>query len=146
MIQYLGVEAPQFQFGSDPVVELDYIKIIKDEAEKIQILHESVITRYREWDDLGKHWIFTVQVHLIKYANPVAKYNELLNYKRSLVTLWRRRDGEPIADINGNPVLFRFNKMGLKYLPFPDYEDVLELEFISQDPIDIKQSLLSESS
>lgn len=142
-----GIEAPQFEFDST-IVELDHV-VISNENNSFDyddIVHESVFNRYRVWTDMGDHFTFRLLMYLFKYDNPQAKYDELKAYHKSLVKLWRRRDGNPFRNAANEIVLFRFDQMNESFLHDYLYPDILSLVFISQDPIDISKTLVSYGS
>lgn len=142
-----GIEAPQFEVDSE-IILLDHVVINKenDFFDYDDILHESVFNRYRVWTDMGDHFTFRIIMYLFKYAEPQAKYDELFQYHRRLVKLWRRRDGNPFVDVNGDEVLFRFDRIDKSFLHTINYPDVLTLVFKSQDPVDISKTLVSYGS
>lgn len=142
-----GIEAPQFEVDSE-IILLDHVVINKenDFFDYDDILHESVFNRYRVWTDMGDHFNFRLLMYLFKYEFPEQKYQELKQYHRSLVKLWRRRDGNPFVDKAGQPVLFRFDQLNQSFLHDVLYPDVLTLVFKSQDPVDISKTLVNYGS
>lgn len=142
-----GIEAPQFEADSE-IILLDHVVIGKenDFFDYDDIKHESVFDRYRVWTDMGDHFNFRLLMYLFKYDDPQAKYDELKLYHRSLVKLWRRRDGQPFVNRDGDPVLFRFDQINESFLHDVKYPDILILVFKSQDPVDISKTLVSYGS
>ncbi|MBS4034406.1 MAG: hypothetical protein KGZ85_08085 [Ignavibacterium sp.] len=142
-----GIEAPQFEADSE-IILLDHVVIERanDSFYYGDIIHESVFNRYIVWTDMGDHFNFRLLMYLFKYDNPQEKYDELKLYHRSLVKLWRRRDGQPFRNNNDEIVLFRFDQMNESFLHNVKYPDVLTLVFKSQDPIDISKTLVSYGS
>lgn len=139
-----GIEAPQFEADSE-IIELDHVVIDPDNDlfDYADIKHESVFNRYRVWTDMGDHFTFRILMYLFKYEHPQQKYDELKLYYRTLVKLWRRRDGSPFRDKDNQIVLFRFNKLDESFIQTIDYPDILTLEFVSQDVIDFSKTLVN---
>lgn len=130
-----GIDRPKFIDSIETEIELFHSVVIKDEPDFLTIQQESIINRHREWVDLGEHWVFQVQVYLWKYANPKAKYEQLHSYLDEEVILFRRSDGEPFKNPEGNDALFKIEEVTPVYLRQTKYYDIVIITFISVDPI-----------
>lgn len=137
-----GIGAPKFvyDFGgsNEQEIELDHVVIITDDPDISTIENKSVKTGFTSWNYKGKHWIFELDLYLFKYplANQKSFYNTLKSFENTLVTLYKRRDGDFIKNPNDDPVLFFIEEIEERYVERFDYPDTLRIRFISQDPID----------
>jgi len=139
-----GTGRPKFVYdlgGEDESeILLDHFIVDDDNLEDDVIEHESVITKYRDWEEKGEHYLFSGRMNIFRFGNPFAKYQEVMAYKNSLVTLWRHRDHDAFQDSSGNIVLFKV-KMEPYYFTQAKYKDVIKLTFKSQKPVDIDKCL-----
>lgn len=135
-----GNQAPKFIAG-ETEVNLDYCVVLQDEADLEDILHQSKVTGHREWSHRGKHWIFKVKIHLFKYEDVYSAYQNFKQYEHQLVTLYKRRDGNPVTNLHGEEVKFFIENIEEGYLQHYLYPDILFITFLSQDPIDLPLDL-----
>lgn len=144
-ISIFGTDVPKVEYNSVEY-ELNYASITayKDEHDKKDVLHESIINRHREWSNQGEHYTFKVIINLFKHGdNAVIEYNKLLALKNQLVKLWLRKDSNNFKKAKDNSdALFYVLKLTAYYHPdIPGLPDLLYLELVSQDPIIITSVL-----
>src|SRR5690606_13510267 len=76
-------------------------------------------------------------IHLSKYEDVYSAYQNFKQYEHQLVTLYKRRDGNPVTNLHGDVVKFFIESIEEGYLEHELYPDLLTFTFVSQDPIDI---------
>lgn len=137
-----GIEAPKFDSSGTEVL-LDYAVVLRDEPEHEEILFQSVLNNHRTWYDKGDHYTFEVMINLFKYADPLAKFNEIYTHLNSLVTLWRRRDRDAFKDSSGDVVYFELTEITPVWIDSYIKPDQLILLFESTDYVDISKSSIA---
>lgn len=136
MIQSIfGIEDPKIVLDDESEIIFYHSVVLKDEPDFLTLQQESIITGHREWIDLGEHWIFQIEVFLWKYANPVTFYIELMDLLYREVILYRRKDGSPFTNPEGEDALFRIDEVIPNYVRQTKYYDVLIITFVSVDPV-----------
>lgn len=133
-----GKAYPKFAFDyggpQQAVVTLQYWVTSRDEVESDRsVINESQLTGERIILDRGDFWVFEGRVHLFKYGSLSAIRNAFENiyqYNKKTVVLWKHSDGDLVVDKNGNPVLWYFT-VKPKHLTSLDYRDVLICKFRS---------------
>ena len=137
-----GKQAPKFIYdeggGSEETVLLDNVVIMEDGTEPDEVVHESPLTKHRNFIDNGEHYRFKVMQYIFK-DDPYNKYMKLNEFKNKLVTLYRHRDNPPFQDSDENNVLFKV-RVQPQYLETIEFRDVVIVTFISQDPVDVSKS------
>lgn len=136
MIQSIfGIEDPKIILDDESEIIFYHSVVLKDEPDFLTLQQESIITGHREWIDLGEHWIFQIETFLWKYANPTTFYLELMDLLYNEVILYRRKDGSPFTNPEGEDALFRIDEVIPNYVRQTKYYDVLIVTFVSVDPI-----------
>ncbi len=141
-----GYRPPKFVYDSggenETTVELDYWKLSNNGPENSEYIQESELEANREIIDRGEYWSFEGSVHLFKYQTMSAirsKFEEIYQFNKKKVILWRYRDGQPFKDKSGNNVLF-YMTVTPKHLTTMDYRDVLVISFRSLKGVDFSDS------
>lgn len=136
---FFGVEAPKFILN-DVEYLLDYWVTLKDEPQSMILQQESIITKHREWINLGDHWIFKGELYLWKYTSTEAKqlYQNLQACVNQNVVLYRRRDGQAFKDENDTAIKFRLDSIEHSYIKQGRFRDSIILTFISSDVVSLK--------
>ena len=135
-----GTGSPKFVYdpeGTPVTVNLDYVVILTDKPEIDLVEHKSVINGHREFILQGKHWVYEIRLHLCKYADIRAKYEEINQYLGADVWLYRHREAAPFKDSAGDEVLFNIVSIDESYFDTPDYKDVLIIRFESKDYVNL---------
>lgn len=132
-----GEQAPKFVYNlgslNQTEVLLDYWLPLRDEPEEREIVNESSLESVRTIIDRGDFWTYEGRINLFKYESITAirsKFEEIYQFNKKAVTLWKHRDGQPFKDKNGNNVLF-YMKVIPKNLQTLDYKDILMVSFRS---------------
>ncbi len=81
----------------------------------------------------GNRSRFKVLIHLFKYADPSAKFNEILAYEETPVIFYPFQDGEPIKDFTGAEVNFYIAEIDLYWLETPKNQDIMVLTFEAEE-------------
>lgn len=142
-----GWRAPKFVFDkgglNESTVILDYAVLTPDFQDTREIEHESVINAHREWTSKGEgdHITFDVLIHLHKYPDAKAKFEEIYQFKNKDVVLYPHKDGVQFRDESGNDVLFYITYVRPQYLTQTDFVDVLFVQFKSKDLVDLSQNM-----
>ncbi len=131
-----GTAAPKFISGSTTVL-LDYARIITDKPVYNSIEQPSVLTGFVNHIHKGYWWLYTVRIHLFKESEAITKANELLSYIGQDVYLYKHREANAFQDSSGNDVLFRVQEVVPSWLNTPDYKDIIDITFKSQNYIDL---------
>lgn len=135
-----GGLAPKFQVSSTDIL-LDFAVIEKDEPDYKNVMHESELDRTRNFITRPAHHVFEVVVHLHKYADPKAKYDEIMaQLTVQTCKVWRHRDYQPFQTPAGADALFVLIEAQPFYITTSDYADGLRLKFISVDTIAISDA------
>lgn len=118
-------------------------KFIKDSAE-VDLSYSSINPKYILPDIVeqktpltgdkyfvlkGSYSEIAIIINLWKYADPVAKYNEIVAYYNNNVELYPHKDEGPLKDIAGNTVVFNLYNIEPFYLTTTLYYDILKLTF-----------------
>jgi hypothetical protein len=115
-------------------VQLNYWVPTADEpTDDRDIIQDSELEADREIIDRGNFWLFEGRVNLYMYGSLVnirSKFEEIYQFHKKKVVLWKHKDKEPYKDKNGNNVLW-YLKVVPKNLYTLDYRDVLLLSFRS---------------
>jgi len=137
-----GSAAPKFVFDlggeNEATVILNYWVTTIDEPDSREIVHESEIEADRDFIDRGDFWVYEGRVNLHKYSSMAfirSKFEEINQFNKKKVTLWRHQDGEPFKDSNGNNLLF-YMKITPTFLTTLDFRDILIINFRSLGAID----------
>lgn len=133
-----GSTAPKFVFdlggSNEKTVILDYWVPITDEPDDDRdILQESELEADRDILNRGNFWTFEGRVNLYKYKIPNlirSKFEEIYQYNKKKVVLWKHRDGIQFKDKDGNNILWYVN-VTPKNLYTLDYRDILFIKFRS---------------
>lgn len=107
----------------------------KDELDSEKVLiHESELETDRDFIDLGGgYWVYDGFMYLFKYNDPFlirSKFEEINQFNRKKVVLYKHLDGDPFKDSLGNNVLFYMNCYPKNYQTL-DYRDLLYIQFRS---------------
>lgn len=132
-----GNKAPKIEVSGVKVL-LDFAVIERDETDRKDIIHESNLGRARKIITKPDHHDFVVVIHLHRYNDPQAKYDEIVAHLNSkIVKLWRHRDGLAfVKNGTSNEADFWFESYQELYITTTDYADGLRLMFRSIDLID----------
>lgn len=136
-----GISKPKFVFNSTDYF-LDYSVLSPNFSIPQSVEQTSVITGHRELVEKGDYAEFTVLVHLHKYADPRAKFEELYPAYRKSVKFYPHRDGEALKDVNGDDALFIVSEMKPGYLSNLVNFDILTITFKSKDYIDLSDQVV----
>jgi len=147
-----GIKAPKFikdfDLPAEKTVNFDFCVVLEDNPVQDFIEHKSVINGHTEFINLGKHWVYTIRVHLFKYEeNPDTgytmrtKYTELKSIEGSEGILYRHRDGEPFRNNANELVTFFVESVDESYFETPLYHDLITIRFRSKDYIDKSKSV-----
>lgn len=135
-----GSGKPKFVLGvTDHLLDYSMVtgEFLPEEIEQV-----SVINGHREFIVKGDYAEFEVLVHLHKYANPRAKFEELYACRGADVVFYPHREGEPLKDGNGNNVLFHISAMVPGYLQNIVNYDILSIRFRSKDFVDLSNNVV----
>lgn len=135
-----GTRAPKMTVSGGGTVLLDYATIQKDEADYDILKHTSEITGNVAYVTRGSRWVVDILVHLYKYADPYAKFVELIAQKGTKVKLYRHRDGSAYKNSAGAEVDFMIEEINPFYLTNTKYEDAVIMKFRSVEYVDISKS------
>ena len=135
-----GTGQPKIISAADETINLDYAKILVDEPEFDNVIHQSKIDGARTFLNKGYHWRYEVLIHLVRYGDPTDKYNALNGVLHTNVTLYRHRDNDPVKTPVGSICPFNFAELRPIYLTDSYYKDALHLVFLSTEFVDISQS------
>ncbi len=131
-----GNQAPKFSVSAVDVL-LDFAVIETDAVDEKTITHESGLERARVHITKPKHHKFVVVVHLHRYADPTAKFDEITAHLDSkLCKLWRHRDGQAFQSDAVADALYLFKSFDRFYITETSYPDGLRIQFESIDVID----------
>jgi hypothetical protein len=138
-----GSIAPKFVYDlggtNETEVIINYWVPTADEPDGDRdIIHEAEIEADREIIDRGNFWTFEGRVNLYKYGSPIlirSKFEEIYQFNKKKVVLWKHGDGEPFKDMLGNNVLW-YMKVTPKNFYTLDYRDILFINFRSLKEID----------
>jgi len=133
-----GELAPKFVYDlggeNEQTVNLSFWEDSKDEPEERELVHEGEgKPALRIIKDLGDYWEFEGLIHLFMYGSLTeqrSKFEEIWQFNKKNVCLWRHRDGEPFKDSEGNNALF-YLKVTAMHRDKLDYRDLLLLNFRS---------------
>jgi len=144
-----GIGTPKFTGTGIPdinTVTLDHTILDPDWNDPRIIEHPSVVSGKKTWITLGDYASFRVTVQLFKYTSPAAKFNTIITYLHQLVYFYPHKDGITAGDGLGKMIKNSAN-VGVKFFIIkisPYYlnnvdasQDLLDIEFISEDYIDI---------
>lgn len=121
------------------IVLIDHCIILRSEPEPKTILHESIITRHREWIDIYDHWIVECIAYLCKYTDPVAAYENFRQYEGTTVDeVYEYADKFPFLDENLQAVKFRLDKIKPVYIETDEYPDELRFTFKSEKTVSLQ--------
>jgi len=120
-------------------VLVDHCVILRSEPEPKTIMHESIITRHREWIDIYDHWIVECIAYLCKYTDPVSAYENFRQYEGALVDeVYEYADKFPFLDENLQAVRFRLDKIKPVYIETDEYPDELRFTFKSEKTVSLQ--------
>lgn len=147
-----GIGSPKFVGTGTPdsnTVTLNYAVLDPNWNDPRVIEHQSVITGKKTWATLGDYASFRVTVNLYKEANPSTVFNTLITYLHQLVYFYPHKDGSVDGDGNGKviknsssaSVKFFISKITPYYLSNIVLKDIVDIEFISEDYVDISKSV-----
>jgi hypothetical protein len=129
-----GLQNSKFVSGSTTVdlayTNLDPLFIIPDLIE-----HVSPFTGIRHYLLKNTYAEFSITVHLWKYANPKAKYLEIMSYLNESVTFYPHKDGEPIRNLYNENVPCVLYSIEEYYLNDTNFYDVLKLNFKATEDV-----------
>lgn len=130
-----GEEAPKIITSGSDTINLDYVKVIKDEEDYKEVISKSKVEGIRTILHRGYHYDFHLKMHLYKYGDPGEKYIELKAALGDTVTLYRHRDGDPCKNPDGDSAGFVFIELIPFHLTEIDFKDGLILKFMSTEKI-----------
>lgn len=133
-----GSTAPKFVFdlggSNEKTVILDYWVPITDEPDSDRdLIQESELEADREIINRGNFWVFEGRINLYKYDSISfirSKFEEIYQFNKKKVVLWKHRDGVQYKDKDGNNILW-YLTVTPKNLYTLDYRDLLILKFRS---------------
>jgi hypothetical protein len=133
-----GSMSPKFAFdlggANETTVQVNYWVPITDEPmDDRDIIQDSELEADREIIDRGNFWLFEGRVNLYKYNSLSlirSKFEEIYQFNKKKVVLWKHSDRQPYKDAAGNNVLW-YLKVTPKNLYTLDYRDILILSFRS---------------
>lgn len=132
-----GSAAPKFVYDlggeNETIVLLNYWVTTIDEPDSRELVHESEIEPDRDIIDRGDFWIYEGRINLYKYSSMTfirSKFEEIYQFNKKKVTLFRHQDGEPFKDASGNNLLF-YMKVTPTFLTTLDFRDILIVNFRS---------------
>lgn len=131
-----GNQAPKFQVSAVDVL-LDYAVIEEDKPDDADLIHESDLDRIRNFIPRPRHHNFGALIHLHRYQDPEAKFNEIVAHLHAVTCkVWRHRDGQAFQNAASADADFVFESYDRFYLTTNSYPDGLRLKFKSLEPID----------
>lgn len=136
-----GISKPKFVFSATDYF-LDYAVLAPNYSIPQSEEQVSILTGHRELVEKGDYAEFTVLVHLHKYADPRAKFEELYPAYRQTVKFYPHRDGAALQDINGDDAMFMITEMKPGYLSNLVNFDILTITFKSKDYIDLSDQVV----
>lgn len=143
-----GSEGPKIVFDlggeNETTVILGKWVTTADEPDSLrEIINESELEDDRDIISLGgEFWKFEGFVHLHKYSDPElirSKFEEIYQFNRQNVVLYKHKDGNYFKDTNGDAVLWKMNCFPKNYQPL-DYRDLLIVQFRSLKGVDFSDS------
>jgi len=142
-----GTTGPKFVYDlggvNEATVQINHWVPQDDEPDIKEIVQESELQADREYIDLGEYRSFTGLVLLCKYeslATARSKFEEIYQYRKKKVILYKHSDGQPYKDSGGNNVLFYLRQVSPRNFQTLDYKDVLFLEFKATGEVDFSDS------
>jgi hypothetical protein len=147
----LGIGEPKFK-DSGIVVLLDNCIFTPSFADPDVIEEKSVINGYKDFTGKGSYASFDHVVHLFKYVDPVAKFNELVGYEHSTVDeYYPHRDktvlgdglGKCIKNSSSVAVPYYVYKAGLFYKENDPDLPCLHMIFKPHEYSDITKTVIS---
>jgi len=126
-------------FNIEQTILVDYAIIGEPEYEVEEVIHKSELEADRDVLDRGEFINLQIKVLLFKYSTDAlrrSKYEEIKQYHKKKVYLWKHRDGSAYMDSTGNAVQF-YLRVEEKNLTTLDYRDVLILDFRALKGIDL---------
>jgi hypothetical protein len=134
-----GISYPKFIGNiatTQDEVLLEHSSILEDKPVPYQYSSTSIKTGKKVFKNAGRHWTYKVKVFIYKYADPLAKYQELKSYENSSVWLYRHSDGDTFYNSTLDKIEFFLVSVNELYLSFETKKDCLTLTFLSKDFID----------
>jgi len=140
-----GIAGPKFIGSDDTHVDLDHVLLPfeQDGPEFKTIMHESAINRDRNFVHRKYHWIWTGVILLFRYADPLTKYETLMDYLYDSVTFYRHRDKDPFKDSSGTVVPFVITEIHPFYFTHAWGHDALRITLRSTKVVDIEKSTVA---
>ena len=139
-----GIGTPKYVRES-VTTTLNFCRRLKDQPEYNLRWHESEINQKVYFNKSPYHWIFSVLIHLYKYADPKAQLLLLQSHLHSEVKLWRHSDGSPVSDNTGSTVMFGITEVTPIYLEQSDWTDGVIMKFRSVSPnVDLSQDWMTD--
>jgi hypothetical protein len=136
-----GNAKPKFVYSAVEYM-LDYSTLEGEFSVPQSQEQQSVLNGHRELVETGDYAEFTVLVHLHKYANPRAKFEELYTAYRKSVKFYPHRDGTALKDMNGDDALFIVTEMRPGYISNIVNYDILTIVFKSKDYVDLSDQVI----
>lgn len=126
-----GVNEPKFLVGTT-TVNLDNTVLDSSWGITDEIEQKSILNGEKTWVTLGDYAEFTVNVNLFKYADPVAKFQELYAYNHKDVDqFFPHRDGVAVQKATGGNCKFHIAQIKLSYLGNNEKLDTLSIHFVA---------------
>ena len=114
-------------------VDFDHSKILIDRPEFDTLMNQSRLNGDRNFHQRGYHWLFKIRDYLFNYNHPDSKFESVMEYLGTEITLYAHRDAEPFSDTSGETVPFFFDSFERFYADDPDSgkSDYIEYTFKS---------------
>jgi len=121
-----GTDPPRF-VGGGTTLDLDYCAILGNDAESVYREDIDEISQDRAFHFHRTDRVVTFLIHLFKYADPVAAYNNLCALIGQRGSLYLHRDGLPFCvsalDIELIPAPFVLRSVEPFFIETADYRD-----------------------
>lgn len=140
MDSIFGDAEPQFavNFGksNQVIVELSHSLITKNEPVITRVINEEELAADRIF--LNKtFWEMDVVLDLFAYENPLGKFNEVNQYLKQSVALWKHKDGRPYRNHYSDIVPFYIEQIKPFYLDQLDFYDKVLIKFKSAKSLEL---------